>query len=39
MIPSSIMDFHDYEEGESFKNNVELLNKKEALSKNKNHNK
>ena len=39
MIPSSIMDFHDYEEGESSKNNVELLNKKEVLSKNKNHNK
>ena len=39
MIPSSIMDLNDYEEGESSKNNAELLNKKELLPKNKNHNK
>jgi hypothetical protein len=39
MIPSSIMDLNDYEDGESSKNNAELLNKKELLSKNKNHNK
>jgi hypothetical protein len=39
MIPSSIMDINDFEDGESSKNNAELLNKKELLSKNKNHNK
>ena len=39
MIPSNIMGSNENEEGESSKNNIELLNKKEVLSKSKNHNK
>jgi len=39
LIPSNIMGSNENEEGESSKNNVELLNKKEVLSKSKNHNK
>ena len=37
LIPSSVIDFKDYNDLSN--NNIELLNKKEILSKNKNHNK
>ena len=39
LIPSNIMDSNENEKEESSKKNVELLNKKEVLSKSKNHNK